>query len=71
MHVAPLAFGNWNNNQYAGVGARNWNNNRTNSNRNVSFRCGLLTSAVSRDPNWIPEWAQLKGSVILVLLTKI
>jgi len=47
--VAPLGFGNWNNNTNAGVGARNWNNNRNNANRNVSFRGGLLTSAVSRN----------------------
>jgi hypothetical protein len=43
MHVALLGFGNWNNTNNAGPGARNWNNNRTNTNRNNSVRGGLLT----------------------------
>jgi hypothetical protein len=34
-----LSSGNWNNSSNAGVWNVNWNNNRTNSNNNVSFRC--------------------------------
>lgn len=35
---------NWNNTSNAGVWSSNWNNNRTNSNNNVSFRADYNTS---------------------------
>ncbi|NCU26597.1 hypothetical protein EOM86_07740 [Candidatus Nomurabacteria bacterium] len=34
-----ISGGNWNNTSNAGVWALNLNNNRTNSNNNVGFRC--------------------------------
>ena len=34
-----LTAGNWNNAAKAGVFYRNWNNNRSNDNNNIGFRC--------------------------------
>ena len=34
-----LASGNWNNAAKAGAFYRNWNNNRSNDNNNIGFRC--------------------------------
>lgn len=40
--LCVIGGGNWNNSSQAGVFARNWNNNRTNSNDNVGFRADSI-----------------------------
>ena len=42
--TCPLSGANWNNTSNAGVWYLNWNNNRTNSNNNVGWRCDCISS---------------------------
>jgi hypothetical protein len=47
QHDLGNAGGNWNNTSNAGLGYRNANNERTNSNNNIGFRPALPLSARS------------------------
>ena len=49
----PILGGNWSNSTNAGVWARNWNNNRTNTNNNVGFRSDYFSYPHSAD---CAEW---------------
>jgi RNA-directed DNA polymerase len=60
--ICLLWSGNWNNSSNSGPGALNWNNNRTNSNTNVSFRCDCNTSYSS-----MVETVELQGCVFPAL----
>jgi hypothetical protein len=50
--LCPIVGGNWNNTTNAGVWYRNFNNNRTNSNNNVGFRCDYLFSLRALGAQW-------------------
>jgi hypothetical protein len=56
-----LSGGNWNNDSNAGVWNVNWNNNRTNSNNNVGFRCDSNSVLKPR----IKRAVELQGCVVL------
>ena len=63
--ICVLSGGNWNDSSNAGVWNVNWNNNRTNSNNNVSFRSDSNSALKPRK-----RTVELQGCVILPMLAK-
>ena len=57
--ICVLSGLNWNNSSNAGVWGANWNNNRSNSNNNVGFRCDCNTSNLKRE-----QWNYRDGSFL-------
>lgn len=58
----PIFGGNWNNGSNAGVFARNFNNNRSNSNYNVGFR---VSDYISLPENLVQAYWKNRGTSIL------
>ena len=52
LRICLLSGGNWNNGSNAGLWNLNWNNNRTNSNNNVSFRSDYASPSKHRGAKW-------------------